>query len=326
MTGTVVDRELPHRGGRRSARADPRPGGQGIAAAGRQGRGRRVLPAGGVQPSWASWGCCRCRTRRSSAAAGSRPWSTCRCWRNWPAAGRRSRWAPACTCCPAAASPSSAPPSSGSGSCRRCSAAQRSAPTACRNRTPAPTPGRCGPGPSGTATEYVITGDKAWITHGPVADFMLVAARTGDDGVARDQHLPGARRRRRGQRRGAGTQDGLPGLADQRRCTSTACGWTPTGGSAPRVRASGSRWPRWTPAGSGSRPARSGWPRPRSTSPPTTPGSGPPSGGRSTSSRASRSCWPTRPPRSPRPGSCTCTRPAARTPASRSRPRRRWQS
>src|SRR6478609_361219 len=27
---------------------------------------------------------------------------------------------------------------------------------------------------------YVITGDKAWITHGPVADFMLVAARTGD--------------------------------------------------------------------------------------------------------------------------------------------------
>ena len=29
---------------------------------------------------------------------------------------------------------------------------------------------------------YVITGDKAWITHGPVADFMLVAARTGGDG------------------------------------------------------------------------------------------------------------------------------------------------
>jgi alkylation response protein AidB-like acyl-CoA dehydrogenase len=27
---------------------------------------------------------------------------------------------------------------------------------------------------------YVITGDKAWITHGPIADFMLVAARTGD--------------------------------------------------------------------------------------------------------------------------------------------------
>jgi alkylation response protein AidB-like acyl-CoA dehydrogenase len=29
--------------------------------------------------------------------------------------------------------------------------------------------------------EYVITGDKAWITHGPVADFYLLAARTGDN-------------------------------------------------------------------------------------------------------------------------------------------------
>ncbi len=30
--------------------------------------------------------------------------------------------------------------------------------------------------------DYVITGDKAWITHGTVADFLLVAARTGGDG------------------------------------------------------------------------------------------------------------------------------------------------
>lgn len=30
--------------------------------------------------------------------------------------------------------------------------------------------------------DYVITGEKAWITHGPVADFLLVAARTGGDG------------------------------------------------------------------------------------------------------------------------------------------------
>ena len=29
--------------------------------------------------------------------------------------------------------------------------------------------------------DYVLTGDKAWITHGPVADFFLLAARTGDD-------------------------------------------------------------------------------------------------------------------------------------------------
>ena len=31
--------------------------------------------------------------------------------------------------------------------------------------------------------DYVLTGEKAWITHGPIADFMLVAARTGDDGA-----------------------------------------------------------------------------------------------------------------------------------------------
>jgi len=31
------------------------------------------------------------------------------------------------------------------------------------------------------ADGYVINGDKAWITHGPVADFYLLAARTGDD-------------------------------------------------------------------------------------------------------------------------------------------------
>ena len=30
--------------------------------------------------------------------------------------------------------------------------------------------------------DYLISGEKVWITHGPVADFMLVAARTGDAG------------------------------------------------------------------------------------------------------------------------------------------------
>ncbi len=30
--------------------------------------------------------------------------------------------------------------------------------------------------------DYVIDGEKAWITHGPVADFFLVMARTGDPG------------------------------------------------------------------------------------------------------------------------------------------------
>lgn len=34
-----------------------------------------------------------------------------------------------------------------------------------------------------TGDNYVITGEKAWITHGPHADFMLVAARTGGAGA-----------------------------------------------------------------------------------------------------------------------------------------------
>ena len=39
-----------------------------------------------------------------------------------------------------------------SAGCRTCSAASSWAPTACPRRTPAPTPRRCGPGPSATAT------------------------------------------------------------------------------------------------------------------------------------------------------------------------------
>src|SRR5699024_4292430 len=30
--------------------------------------------------------------------------------------------------------------------------------------------------------DYVVTGEKAWITHGPVADFYLLLARTGEPG------------------------------------------------------------------------------------------------------------------------------------------------
>lgn len=35
----------------------------------------------------------------------------------------------------------------------------------------------------GEDARYVVTGDKAWITHGPVADFFLLLARTGDSGA-----------------------------------------------------------------------------------------------------------------------------------------------
>jgi alkylation response protein AidB-like acyl-CoA dehydrogenase len=47
--------------------------------------------------------------------------------------------------------------------------------------TQAPAAGRADPGTTGG--DYVITGDKAWITNGSIADFMLVAARTSDDGA-----------------------------------------------------------------------------------------------------------------------------------------------
>lgn len=35
----------------------------------------------------------------------------------------------------------------------------------------------------GSGQGYVISGEKAWITHGPIADFYLVLARTGDAGA-----------------------------------------------------------------------------------------------------------------------------------------------
>ena len=113
----------------------------------------------------------------------------------------------------------------------------------------------------------MITGDKAWITHGPVADFFLVAARTGDDRLARHQHLPGARRRAGGQRRRAGAEDGLPRLASPAPCTST----TVRVAGRPADRRRGPGFPdRDVRAGlrpaRASPPARSGWPRRRSTS------------------------------------------------------------
>ena len=69
---------------------------------------------------------------------------------------------------------------------RTCSAAACSAPTASPSPPPAPTPPRCAPGPSATATTGVINGTKAWITHGGVADFYTVLARTG--GERRPRH------------------------------------------------------------------------------------------------------------------------------------------
>lgn len=36
--------------------------------------------------------------------------------------------------------------------------------------------------PDPTGDGYLLSGDKAWITHGPIADFFLVVARTGAEG------------------------------------------------------------------------------------------------------------------------------------------------
>ena len=65
----------------------------------------------------------------------------------------------------------------------RCSAATCSAPTACPSPAPAPTRPACAPGPCATATSWRLDGTKAWITHGGVADFYTVMARTGGQGA-----------------------------------------------------------------------------------------------------------------------------------------------
>ncbi len=286
------------------------------------------MPSHGTcSPSSASSACCRCRIRRSSAAAASRRWSTCRCSRNWLAGGRRSRSAPACTCCPAAVADFGTAEQQADASCPRCSAARRSVRTACRSRTPAPTPGRCGPGRSGDGDEYVISGDKAWITHGPVADFMLVAARTGDDRHARGistflvpGDAPGV---------SAGAPERKMGFrgSPTSRCTSTT------------VRVGADR--RIGDEGQGFRIAMAALDSGRLGHLGLRGRAGPGRAGRgrrlrraadrlrpdrSTSSRAFRSCWRMPRRRSPRPGSSTCTRPGARTPASSSPPRRRWRN
>ena len=82
-------------------------------------------------------------------------------------------------------SPASAARSSAPSTFRPCSAAACSARTACPSPPPAPTPPPCTPAPPATATTWTLDGTKAWITHGGVADFYTVLARTGAEGTAR---------------------------------------------------------------------------------------------------------------------------------------------
>nr|WP_284290827.1 acyl-CoA dehydrogenase family protein [Angustibacter aerolatus] len=99
-----------------------------------------------------------------------------------PRPGAPSASASACTPWPATPSPSSAPTPSASAGCPACSAATRLG-AYCLSET--------GSGSDAAALrtravrdgdEYVVTGSKAWITHGGVADFYELMVRTGDDG------------------------------------------------------------------------------------------------------------------------------------------------
>ena len=106
--------------------------------------------------------------------------------------------------------------------------------------------------------DYVVDGTKAWITHGGVADFYSLMARTSDD--RRPRHLLPARRPRDAPGLSAarpehkmGVERPRHGPGPLRRRADRA----PTGCSARRARASASRWPRSTAAGSASPPAPS---------------------------------------------------------------------
>ena len=66
-----------------------------------------------------------------------------------------------------------------SAGCRACSAATSSAPTRCRSRRPARTCRRIATKAVRDGDGYVVNGTKAWISHGPHADFWLLFARTG---------------------------------------------------------------------------------------------------------------------------------------------------
>ena len=144
--------------------------------------------------------------------------------------------------------------------------------------------------------DYVVDGTKAWITHGGEADFYSLLCRTSTDPDALSRGIScllvdGSTEGVSAGR--AGTQDGLQRLDHRPGALRRRPGRRPTGCSATRARASRSRWPRSTAAGSASRPARSAWPRTRSTSPSPGPGSGGSSAARCSTSRACPSCSPT---------------------------------
>ncbi len=160
--------------------------------------------------------------------------------------------------------------------------------------------------------EWVIDGTKAWITHGGVADFYTVMARTGGEGARGISAflVPG-------------DAEGLSAAAPEKKMGMKG---SPTaqvhfdGVRVPDARRVGEEGQGFAialsaldGAGSASPRARSVWPRRRSTRPSATPPSGASSAGRSPTSRGCASCWPTWPPRSRRGARCTWRRPGCAT-------------
>ena len=194
----------------------------------------------------------------------------------------------------------SAPTSSAAVAPRTCSAATA------RRLLPVRTAGRLRRRRAGvqgvrrTADGYVVTGTKAWITHGGTADFYNVFARTaGTDGHLL---LPGARRHRRATFGKPEEKMGLHALPTRQRASTTraspptACFGAEGAGSADRVPA-----PRLRPARHRRRRRRPRPGRPRRARR-LRPGAGARSASRSSTTRASASCSPTWPPPSSRAG------------------------
>ena len=115
--------------------------------------------------------------------------------------------------------------------------------------------------------DYVITGAKAWTTHGGVGGLLQGDGPHQRRRRARHLLLPGARRFPRPVRGHAGGQDGPDELGYRDDAASTTSGSPPSGGWGRRARACRSRWPGWTPAAWASRRSRPASPRPRWTWP-----------------------------------------------------------
>ena len=74
--------------------------------------------------------------------------------------------------------------------CRHARRRTARAPTRCPSRRPDRTSRRSRPRPMLDGDDYVVNGTKAWISHGPHADFWLLFARTGARSAARPVGVP----------------------------------------------------------------------------------------------------------------------------------------